>query len=585
MRGLTGMGQGIDQRDARSALGREHVRHAGLPIQARAHRLRTQVQHQLVAATLGSQGLGSLLSQGQQQTAPAVGELGMQRLARDIESKTTLRQAMRAPAVAAAEGVVTRQGLLGLQHMRHHRRHGQWSAHALLVEEAIGFARNQRGVQPRQGKGLGGQHMAQELHIGGQAHDVQLAQGLVQPGQGLFARVAVHDELGDHGVVEGADGIALAHAVVDAHHAGLEARGGGLGVDLQRAGGGQELVVGVLGADARLDGMAAQRDLVLRERQWLARGHAQLPFHEVQAGDGLGDRVLHLQARVHLHEVKAGSPHAVPLVRLACPCRGGPALGRPGGGIFTALQALDDELHRARTHIAHGLGGGHGGLAHLPAQVLTHAGRGRFFQHLLVAALHRAVALVQVHTLAVRIGEDLDLDVARALHVLFNQHRVVAKAIDGFALAAGQGLGKVACLLDRAHALATAAGAGLDEHRVTDAIGLVPEHGGVLVGAVVTGHQGHAGFFHELLGLGLQAHGLDGRGRRADEHQARVGAGLSKLFVLAQKAIAGMDGLRARGLGCLDDALPAQVAVLGGTAANMHRLVAGGHMLGLRICI
>ena len=66
-----------------------------------------------------------------------------------------------------------------------------------------------------------------------------------------------------------------------------------------------------------------------------------------------------------------------------------------------------------------------------------------------------------------------------------------------------------------------------------------------------------------------------------DEDQARVGTGLGKVFVLAQKAVAGVDGLRACGLGRVDDALPAQVAVLGRAAANVHGLIAHGHMLGL----
>jgi hypothetical protein len=98
---------------------------------------------------------------------------------------------------------------------------------------------------------------------------------------------------------------------------------------------------------------------------------------------------------------------------------------------------------------------------------------------------------------------------------------------------------------------------------------------------VVAGHQGHLGLLHQALGLGLQPHGIDGAGGRADEDQARVGTGLGKVFVLAQKAVAGVDGLRARGLGGVDDALPAQVAVLGRAAANVHGLVAHGHMLGL----
>jgi hypothetical protein len=45
--------------------------------------------------------------------------------------------------------------------------------------------------------------------------------------------------------------------------------------------------------------------VVLRQRQRLAGGHAQLPLDQVEAGDRLGHRVLDLQPRVHLHEVEA----------------------------------------------------------------------------------------------------------------------------------------------------------------------------------------------------------------------------------------------------------------------------------------
>jgi hypothetical protein len=60
---------------------------------------------------------------------------------------------------------------------------------------------------------------------------------------------------------------------------------------------------------------------------------------------------------------------------------------------------------------------------------------------------------------------------------------------------------------------------------VADAVGLALQQRRVLVAAVVAGHQRHAGLLHELLGLGFEAHRLDGRGRQADEDQAGIGAG------------------------------------------------------------
>ena len=79
---------------------------------------------------------------------------------------------------------------------------------------------------------------------------------------------------------------------------------------MQRAGGRQEPARGVLGIDARLEGVAGERDLVLRLRQLLAGGDAQLPFDEVEPGHHLGHRMLDLKPGVHLHEPEAIGPAA-----------------------------------------------------------------------------------------------------------------------------------------------------------------------------------------------------------------------------------------------------------------------------------
>ena len=119
------------------------------------------------------------------------------------------------------------------------------------------------------------------------------------------------------------------------------------------------------------------------QRQRLAGGDAQLPFDQVEPGDHLGHRMLDLQPRVHLHEVEA------------------------------LAAGLDDELDRAGADIADRARRRDRRLAHAPARSPVEARRRRLLDHLLVAALDRAVALEQVHDVAVRVGEDLDLDVAR----------------------------------------------------------------------------------------------------------------------------------------------------------------------------
>ena len=81
-----------------------------------------------------------------------------------------------------------------------------------------------------------------------------------------------------------------------------------------------------------LDGVAGDGELVLQERQRLAAGHAELPFDEVLPGDHLGDRMLDLQAGVHLHEVE--------------------------------FVTLDDEFDGAGPHVSDGAGGGAPGFTH-----------------------------------------------------------------------------------------------------------------------------------------------------------------------------------------------------------------------------
>ena len=57
----------------------------------------------------------------------------------------------------------------------------------------------------------------------------------------------------------------------------------------------QEVALGVLGVDARLDGMAIDVEIVLIERQGFTGGDSQLPLDKVQVPeDRFGNGVLHL---------------------------------------------------------------------------------------------------------------------------------------------------------------------------------------------------------------------------------------------------------------------------------------------------
>ena len=66
---------------------------------------------------------------------------------------------------------------------------------------------------------------------------------------------------------------------------------------------------GILGAEPRLDRPAVDREVLLPECQRHTGGDLDLRADEVDAADHLRDRMLHLEARVHLEEVP------VPLVQ------------------------------------------------------------------------------------------------------------------------------------------------------------------------------------------------------------------------------------------------------------------------------
>ena len=178
---------------------------------------------------------------------------------------------------------------------------------------------------------------------------------------------------------------------------------------------------------------------------------------------------------------------------------------------FQPARTVGDELDRAGALVADRLGGGDRGFAHRRAQIGAHAGRGRLLDHLLVAALQRAVALAEMNGVAVAVGEDLQFDMARMADVLLDQHAGIAERALRLALRGFERGVEIGVLVDAPHALAAAAGHRLDQQRVAELVGFLLEEFRLLPLAVIAGHHRHAGFFHQRLGAVLQAHGADRR--------------------------------------------------------------------------
>ena len=312
-------------------------------------------------------------------------------------------------------------------------------------------------------------------------------------------------------------------------------------------------MLGILGVDAQLDGVSRRRERgAARAAHGLAGGDTQLLLDDVGAGDLLSDRVLHLHAGVHLHEVE-----------------------------LAAL--VQQKLDGAGVAVVHGAHGLQGRLHHVAAQVLGKCRRGGLFQKLLMAALDGAVALAERHSVAVIVGEHLHLHVARAQHELFQIHPVVAEGGAGLGaggLVLGREIGRVVHL---AHALAAAAGRGLDEHRVAHLLGEGRSLFHRIQAAIGAGHRGHAAHLHGLAGRRLVAHAVDALRGGADEHQIVVGAGAGELRVLGQKAVARMNRLGAGVLRRGDDGGHDQIALVRLGRADADGLVGVAHRIGVGV--
>ena len=313
----------------------------------------------------------------------------------------------------------------------------------------------------------------EETRIRAHPLDVRLVQRGAQPCERGAAVGPPHDDLGEHRVVVDADLVSGLEAAVDANcHARRRKPKA-----LQASGGRKETAFRVLCVQSRLDGMTAAGDPVLRERQSFARCDAKLPFDEVETGDHLRHRVLHLQPGVHLEEIE-------------------PA-------------AVVQELDRAGALVIHRARRGNGRRTHGRARLFSETGGRGFLDHFLVPTLQRAVALEQVHGVAVRIREHLDLDVPARLDEALEQNAIVAEGPGRLATRAGERLGQFRGRSHDPHALAAATGGRLDEQRKTQAFGFLPQVLGRLLGAVVTGQHRHASGGHQAARLALRPHPQD----------------------------------------------------------------------------
>ena len=301
---------------------------------------------------------------------------------------------------------------------------------------------------------------------------------------------------------------------------------------------GNKVVLGILSGDAALNGMTAEADLGLRRDAGLvqhadmfALGNADLRLDDVQAGDHFGHGMLDLDARIDFDEIE-----------------------------FPAI-AIHQEFHRAGADIIGRLADAQRRLRHVAARLVGNPGGGGALDHFLVAALDGAVALEQMHQIAVMVAQDLHFDMAGPGDELFEIDFVFAESSLGFTPCHAHSFNDAIRIGQRAHATSAAAPAGFQHHGIADALGQL-FHGFRIVGQRRGGrHHRHFVGDGEISGRNLVAQIAHGLGRRADEDDAGFSTSFRQFRAFRQEAITGMNGIHLGRLGHGDDICDGQIGL------------------------
>ena len=276
-----------------------------------------------------------------------------------------------------------------------------------------------------------GHYGAQITQIGLYSRQTRGSQGVLQLGHGIGPIGAGDDEFGDHWIV-------VRRHFTAGGNPGLNAGTRGENHLCQPARARLKVTCRILGVKSNLNRGALwlghMQGKVIPARQ------AQHPGHQIDAGDLLGHAMLYLQAGVDFEKIKVtgvGVQHV-----LHCACRA----------------------------VVHGLGQTDSGLLQSDASHLRQAGGGGFFNHLLVAALCRAVPLTQRHHLTPAITKKLHFNVARPLDEFFQKKARVFEVDLRQTLYGDERRSHLSLAADQAHADAAAPRSAFEHHWIANAL-------------------------------------------------------------------------------------------------------------------
>jgi hypothetical protein len=186
------------------------------------------------------------------------------------------------------------------------------------------------------------------------------------------------------------------------------------------------------------------------------------------------------------------------------------------------------------------------------------------------------------------VGQQLHFDVARREDAALEIDRGITEGGAGFRARRPQRAGQLRRVRHHSHALAAAAGDGLEHQRIADPLSN-REHVGLrnLVAERILGtwDNRHAGRDRDLPRGGLSPHERDRFGRGADEGHAGVAAGGREILVLGQEPVARVHCVGAGSTDRVEDPVDAQVTFAGRVPADGVGLVGHPHVKGRPIAI
>ena len=148
--------------------------------------------------------------------------------------------------------------------------------------------------------------------------------------------------------------------------------------------------------------------------------------------------------------------------------------------------------------------------------------------------------------------------------VLLDEDVLVAEGLLGLALHQVEGGDHLVLLIAAAHAAAAAAAGRLEDDGEAVLPGLGQGLLPVLQGLGRAGDGGHVAGLGDGLGGELVPHLGQDLGGGADEGDARLLTGPGEVGVLAEEAVAGVDGIHVAALGQVNDAVNVQIGPQGG---------------------